>query len=579
MDFAIIPLNPTTHKGLHVHAISMKILSLLFSLLLVPLSLLHAAPDSSISHTAPESSLPIHSTQAPSIALMDQKQIQDELKSIDSTLAKSNNPWLKRYTDYASYNRIMRQMHTLQDEVLHIDANDLRTLNEKRLAIETLERQLDMLKEAKSDPFKDLIQRPEITEIPTIKNPIAIIGGISFLNTLQSTKAQFTSNKESLESLLALIERKYSLLDSLHKLDKSPQITKELSLAQSELLEFQSAYNIISTSIDIYTKRYDEVYIQISNAIKKQTLKLIYIIIAILISIGIALGLKLLIKRYIADNERAYTTNKVINFFNITIIILILLFAYLENVTYLVAVLGFASAGLAIAMKDLFMSILGWFVIMLGGSVHVGDRVRVQKDGSIYIGDVLDISLLRITIYEDVTLTSFTDNRRAGRIIFIPNNFVFTMMIANYTHGGMQTVWDGIDFCITFDSNAQKALQIAQSVATKYARGYTQITKKQLRKMRDRYSLKNANVDPRVYSFIVPNGITISVWYQTNAYATLTLRSQISLEIMRSLLAEPDIFIAYETTKFIQSPHDGFANKPYEPSLSSPAQPQDSPSQ
>ena len=267
-----------------------------------------------------------------------------------------------------------------QNEVLHIDANDLRTLNEKRLAIETLERQLDLLKEAKSDPFKDLIQRPEITEIPTITNPIAIIGGISFLNTLQSTKAQFTSNKESLESLLALIERKYSLLDSLHKLDKSPQITKELSLAQSELLEFQSAYNIISTSIDIYTKRYDEVYIQISSAIKKQTLKLIYIIIAILISIGIALGLKLLIKRYIADNERAYTTNKVINFFNITIIILILLFAYLENVTYLVAVLGFASAGLAIAMKDLFMSILGWFVIMLGGSVHVGDRVRVQKE-------------------------------------------------------------------------------------------------------------------------------------------------------------------------------------------------------
>ena len=37
---------------------------------------------------------------------------------------------------------------------------------------------------------------------------------------------------------------------------------------------------------------------------------------------------------------------------------LILLFAYMENVSYLVAIVGFASAGLAIAMKDLFMSVL-----------------------------------------------------------------------------------------------------------------------------------------------------------------------------------------------------------------------------
>lgn len=493
-------------------------------------------------------------------ATMSLKELQDELVSINTTLTKSNNPWLKRYTDYANYNRIMRQMHTLQDEILHINAHDISALNEKRLAIETLERQLDLLKDAKSDPFRDLIQKPEISEVPAITNPFAIIGGLSFINNLQNTKATFASNKESLEIVLALIERKYNLLEQLNRIDKS-KVQKELTLVQAELLEFQSAYNIISTSIDIYNKRYDEVYTLLSHQIQKQTFKLMYIALAILISIGLALGLKLLIKRYITDNERTYTANKIINFFNITIIVLILLFAYLENVTYLVAVLGFASAGLAIAMKDLFMSVLGWFVIVIGGSVHVGDRVRVEKDGSIYVGDVLDISMLRITMYEDVTLTSVATNRRAGRIVFIPNNFVFTMMIANYTHNGMQTVWDGIDFCITFDSNAQKALQIALDITAKHSKSYTQLTKSRLRKMRDRYSLKHANVDPRVYSFIAPNGITISVWYQTNAYATLTLRSQISLEITQALLQEPDIFIAYETTKFVQTPYDGFGDK------------------
>lgn len=523
---------------------------------------------SSLAQAAPEQASTLINplnTEHKDSTTMSQKELQDELVSINTTLTQSNNPWLKRYTDYANYNRIMRQMHTLQDEILHIDATNISALNEKRLAIETLERQLDLLKDAKSDPFKDLIQKPEIGDLPNITNPFAIISGLSFINNLQNTKAAFESNKQSLEIVLTLIERKYSLLEQLSKSHKD--YAKELALVQAELLEFQSAYNIISTSIDIYTKRYDEVYALLSHQIHKQTFKLMYIALAILISIGLALGLKLLIKRYITDNERTYTANKIINFFNITIIVLILLFAYLENVTYLVAVLGFASAGLAIAMKDLFMSILGWFVIVLGGSVHVGDRVRVEKDGSIYVGDVLDISMLRITMYEDVTLTSFAHNRRAGRIVFIPNNFVFTMMIANYTHNGMQTVWDGIDFCITFDSNAQKAQQIALDITAKHSKSYTQLTKSRLRKMRDRYSLKHANVDPRVYSFIATNGLVISVWYQTNAYATLTLRSQISLEIMQAILQEPDIFIAYETTKFVQTPYDGFGDKSHQESI------------
>ena len=200
-------------------------------------------------------------------------------------------------------------------------------------------------------------------------------------------------------------------------------------------------------------------------------------------------------------------------------------------------------------------------MIVLSGSVHVGDRIRIQKDGSTYVGDVLDISALRITIYEDVTLTSYRENRRAGRIVFIPNNYVFTNMIANYTHSGMQTVWDGIDFCITFDSNLPKATHIASDIVVKYSRGYTQISKKSVNQMRDRYSLRNANLDVRVYSFIEPNGVKISVWYQTNSYATLALRSTISLEIIRALLAEPDIFIAYETTKFVQTGNDGFGDK------------------
>lgn len=503
-----------------------------------------------------------------SVSKNNQAQIQSlkaQIENIDQKISSNNSIWLKKYNNFAAYNQIITDIENIKKELKNLkdhrspDNVKINTLSHK---LETLERQEELLGDYKINPFKELIDKPQISNIPNISNPIAIIGGISFIKNLQNQKSILKKNQKNLEAILRDLDKKYNLLKELYQIDKTQEVADKIYQNQSKKLELQSAQNILNTTIDIYSKDADDLSVRLKIQIKNQIFKLIYIALTILISIGFAVVLKIFVRRYIHDNERAYTASKIINFFNISIIILILLFAYLENVTYLVAVLGFASAGLAIAMKDLFMSILGWFVIVLGGSVHVGDRIRVSKDGSVYVGDVLDISILRITMHEDVTLTTYLENRRAGRIIFVPNNYIFTTMFANYTHGGMKTVWDGVDFTITFDSNYKKALRIASDVATKYSRGYTEITRKQLNKMRDKYSLRNNNIEPKTFSLIEPNGIKISVWYQTNAYATLTLRSTISVEIIENILKEPDIFIAYTTTKLVKDGTDGFGNKP-----------------
>jgi small-conductance mechanosensitive channel len=152
-----------------------------------------------------------------------------------------------------------------------------------------------------------------------------------------------------------------------------------------------------------------------------------------------------------------------------------------------------------------------------------------------------------MTILEDITLTAITRNRRAGRIVFVPNNYIFTNLIANYTHSSLKTVWDGVHITITYDSNHKKALHLAKEIVKKYSKGYTDITRKQLNKLRSQYSLKNTNVEPRIFSFIEPSGISIDSWYLTNAYATLTLRSVISLEIVDAFNLADDITIAYPT--------------------------------
>lgn len=485
-------------------------------------------------------------------------QLHKELEAIDTKFEHSDNVWLKHYMSLENYNEITNEITTLQKELESHHTNPPRSLIHR---LETLQRQQDLLKEYAQHPYGSLLEVKNIEEIPQITNPFLILSGYSFIKQIDEQKNALMANQESLEALLEQVKEKYRILNQLSFVDKSIEVANKIVQIQTMLEELEGAQRILATSMEIYNQESQSTITKLKHQIKAQFLKTIYIGVAVLITILLAFLLKLTLRKYILDTDRIYTASKVINFLNITIIVLILLFAYMENVSYLVAIVGFASAGLAIAMKDLFMSVLGWFVIILGGSVHVGDRVRVCKEGSVYVGDVLDISMLRITIFEDVTLTSYMENRRAGRIVFVPNNYIFTTMFANYTHGGLKTVWDGIDFTITFDSNYKKALKIATDTGKKYAKGYTEMVRQQVHRMRDKYSLRNPNLEVRSYCMIEPNGFRISMWYQTNAYATLALRSTISGEIMEQILKEDDIHIAYPTSKVVASANDGIGDK------------------
>ncbi len=476
-----------------------------------------------------------------------------ELKDIEEKIAKKDSVWMKSYSSYLTSLDVRESLEKIVERINYLEKKKNKTLSEidelsALIAREKiLTSQIEKLKKKDSSPFSDLLTPPNIDEVPTVKNPFDIFVGISLIKTLDRDFNDYVLKKDELKELIALLRSEVRIYGEILSIDDQSEHKEKAELKLKQLERFESALDTMKVTADVYQKRLDIIEVSINKEVEAQIFKIAKIGVVILIVFVFFFLLKLFIKKYITDNERFYMANKIITFGNFTLIVLILFFNYIENVSYLVTILGFASAGIAIAMKDWFMSILGWLVIVFGGSIHVGDRIRVDMDGMQYVGDVMDISLLRMTILEDITLTAVTNNRRAGRIIFVPNNYVFTRMIANYTHSTLKTVWDGVHITITYDSNHKKAMHIAKEITKKFSKGYTDITRKQLNKLRNQYSLKNTNVEPRIFSFIEPNGIVIDAWYLTNAYATLTLRSVISTEIVDAFIAEDDITIAYPT--------------------------------
>jgi small-conductance mechanosensitive channel len=476
-----------------------------------------------------------------------------EKEAIETELLE-NNIWSKIYSNYHTYQELKKQKNILDAKIERLEKRkklskaqkkDLEALVEHRA---TLVGKLQLLKEYEKDPFKKFLTPPTIEDVPNIGNPFAVIGALSYKEKLSSDQEEYHSRYLSLERILDKFREKRDIMEKLLALDnENKEYIEEQKDIDDQIKTFTPVIDIFKTTQNVYTKKIDEIELNLKNEIQKEVERTITIGAILLVFLFFLFFIKYLVRRYMSDNDRFYTINKALNISFVTILVFTLLLAYIENVSYLVTILGFASAGIAIAMKDWFMSLMGWATIIIGGSIHVGDRVKFQRGGIEYIGDIVDISMLRMTLHEDVTLTAYMHNRRAGRIVFIPNNFIFTDMIANYSHAGLKTVWDGIDFMITFDSDIQKAATIAKEVTRKYSKGYTDITRKQLNKLRSQYSIRNTNVEPRILTFIEPYGMKISAWYLTNSFATLTLRSTISAEIIKRLHEEESIDLAFPT--------------------------------
>ncbi|MEV9593313.1 mechanosensitive ion channel domain-containing protein [Aliarcobacter butzleri] len=469
----------------------------------------------------------------------------EKIAKIEASL--KDNILLKRYSNYLSYGKIVNELDSLKNSLKSKSGLSEEQEYQLHNKIRVKENELELIAEYKGSPIGGLINPPEIEKYENITNPFGIINALSNIKKLENNKKQFKSLESEIQTLSSTLEDELVTYLELFNLDPKLEYKDKITFLDKQKKDFTIVLDIVDTTEEVYTRKIEQIILEIKNQVSQQVQKMFTILVIIIILSIISFLVKLTLRKYFSQNENFYMINKIINFSLVFLIVMVVLFSYIDNVSYLVTILGFASAGIAIALKDWFMSIFGWMVIVTSGFIQVGDRIRVTKGGVETVGDVLDISLFKITIREDVTMISYTKNRRAGRIYFVPNNYIFSELIANYTHSELRTVWDGIDITITFDSNYKKAQKIAREILKHYSKGYSDITRKQLSKMRNKYQLRATGVEPRVFTLVEPHGIVISSWYLTNSYAALVLRSTISPEILDAFMKEDDIHIAYPT--------------------------------
>jgi small-conductance mechanosensitive channel len=217
-----------------------------------------------------------------------------------------------------------------------------------------------------------------------------------------------------------------------------------------------------------------------------------------------------------------------------------------DDLSMVAATLGIVSAALVIALQDVCTSVAGWAVIMLGGKLGIGDRIEV--DGT--RGDVLDIQLLRTTMLEINGWLGL--DQPTGRVIVIPNNFIFKNKVFNFSHGHPY-IWGKVDLTVTFATPVASAMLLFQRVLEEETKEQFADARRAAAKMQRRYGVADADYVPIIYTQIADSGVTLSLFFVSHYRDFPATRNRLNRRLVAELERHHHIQLAYTTLSVLAS--------------------------
>lgn len=239
-------------------------------------------------------------------------------------------------------------------------------------------------------------------------------------------------------------------------------------------------------------------------------------------------------------NEGLFLTRRFARYFAIFLGAVVIAGFLFDDLSMIAATLGIVSAALVISLQDVCTSVAAWFVIMLGGKFGIGDRLEI--DGT--RGDVLDIQLLRTTLLEINAWLGI--DQPTGRVMVLPNNFIFKNKVFNFTHGH-PFIWGKIDVTVTFGTPVASALALFQRVLEEETRDQFAEARQAAQSMQRRYGIEDAVYEPKIYTQIADSGVTLTLFYVSHYRKTSSTRNKINRRLIAEIESHPHIQLAYTT--------------------------------
>jgi small-conductance mechanosensitive channel len=253
---------------------------------------------------------------------------------------------------------------------------------------------------------------------------------------------------------------------------------------------------------------HDVIENQYGNALKTLGVRLGALAVLLAIVFVAAEVWRRAVLRYVQDTRRRYQFLLLRRIALWFLVIVIVGFAFASELGSVVTFAGLITAGLAVAMQSVLVSIVGYFFLIGKYGVRVGDRVQIGE----VTGEVIDLGLVRLHLME---LGGHGLLGPTGRVVAFANSIVFQVSSGLFKQiHGVNLVWREITLSLPAGIDyAGTKKKLAAAVTNVLMEDREEILRQTKEIQRATSSSSGGDVQPRVQLSFSATGVDAHIRY------------------------------------------------------------------
>lgn len=498
------------------------------------------------------------------------KQSQEELDGLQKQLASATGK--KRFTLQAGVAEVQSELELFEArrDAMH---NMLQIVRRPGAGGGTLTEQIEEMARtvpaaadtskspsATTAPAASVTSNAQVTGTEHKDEPSGMFAIISEIFTLQHRAGVLNDSlkltdalADSAKSLRApLVNELRSLAQQGDQLVAQPDSTDPAILGQQrqQLDALTAQYKQLSAALmplsrqslllDSYRRNtanwHDSVEAQYKSALKGLFLRLGGLGVMIGLLLGISEVWRRATFRYITDPRRRNQFMVLRRILLWSLIALIVAITFASELGAITTFAGLLTAGIAVALQNVILSIAGYFFLIGKYGVRVGDRVQVAG----ITGDIVDIGLVRLHLIE---VAGASSPRPTGRAVVFSNSVVFQAGAGLFKQiPGTSFQWHEITLTLGAESNYHAVEKRMIEAVKKVCAEYGDRLNAQMRTLeRSLHSVKLGSLEPESRLRMTGSGLEVIIRYPVELARAAEIDDRITREVLEAIGREPKL--------------------------------------
>ena len=182
--------------------------------------------------------------------------------------------------------------------------------------------------------------------------------------------------------------------------------------------------------------------------------------------------------------------------------------------------LGLAGAGLTVALKDLIVGFIGWFVLMGRNGIRLGDWVEING----VTGEVVELGMFHTVLLETGNWTD--SGHPTGRRVTFTNSFAIEGHYFNFSTSG-QWLWDELQLVLPAGKDFYHIVDAIQKKVVDATAESAHLAEQEWKNAARSREMKSLSAAPAINIKPVAGGVELAVRYITRANERYRLRAKL----------------------------------------------------